>query len=165
MIDTRLMHRLRDQLLERGAPSVAGGSPSSPASAAPYELASLARIAPLAELLFLMLTADADVDEREVLAVRGAVRTLTEGLLSAASVDGLVEGFAAALEREGLEARIADVTARLAADREDAEVGLMLAAAVALADGRVDDRERELFDEVASQLGVSQRRVDELLGR
>lgn len=164
MIDTRVIERLRDQLLDRGAPSVVAPGALDLESAAPYARAALARVTPLAELLFLMMAADGHVDERELAAIRGAVRALTDGLLPGATAAALVERFRDALDREGLDERLGEVTAALAADRDDAEVGVMLAAAVALADGHVDARERALFDEVVSHLGVSARRVAELLG-
>ena len=60
MLDTDLVRRMRDQLLENGRPSLVPPADFELAELAPFELASLERIAPLAELLFLMMSADVD---------------------------------------------------------------------------------------------------------
>lgn len=164
MIDTDLIRRMRDQLLQNGRPSMVPPAGYALEDLAPYELASLERVAPLAELLFLMMSIDGEFDDRERDAIRGVVRMLTDGLLRGATADRLVDRFRAALERDGLEERLSEVTGLLAADREDAEIGVMLAAAVALADGNVGADEASMFDRVVSYLGVGKRRVGELLG-
>lgn len=165
MIDTQLIHRLREQLLAKGL--TAAGAPAGAAleELAPYEAAALERVAPLAELLFLMMGADGAADVRERDAIRGAVRTLTDGILPAAAADRLVDRFGASLAEAGRDERLGAVIAVLAGDRDDAEVGALLAAAVALADGRVCSDENALFERVTSDLGISRRRLDELLGR
>ena len=99
------------------------------------------------------------------ISARGAVRALTDGLLRTAVADELVEGFRTSLARDGHAQRLGAVTAHLAADRDDAEVGALLAAAVAMADGEVDAKEHQLFEQVTQELGISRRRVEELLGR
>ena len=164
MIDTDLVRRMRDQLLANGRPSLVPSADFDLDDLSAFESASLERIAPLAELLFLMMSADGRFESSELDTIRGAIRTLTDGLLRGATADRLVERFQRALEHDGLEDRLALVTGQLAADRDDAEVGVMLAASVALADDRVGDAERILFDEVTASLGVGRRRVEELLG-
>jgi tellurite resistance protein len=164
VIDTDLIQRMRDQLVAQGRPATTEACDVD-VDAQPFEQASLERVTPLAELLFLMMAADGDQDRRELDAIRGAVRTLTDGLLRTAVADELVEGFRGALARDGHARRLGAVTAHLAADRDDAEVGALLAAAVALADGEVDAEEHELFELVTQELGISRRRMDELLGR
>jgi uncharacterized tellurite resistance protein B-like protein len=164
VLDTAFLRRLRDQLLERGRPSLVP-TPRVPIEDLPsLPAASLGRVAPHAELLFLMLSADGDADAREITTIRGAVRTLTDGLLRGGTADDLVDRFRAQLDAQGLERRLSAVTAKLAADREDAELAALLAAAVALADEQVDARERALFDEIIAALGIGKRRLDELLG-
>lgn len=165
MIDSDLVRRIRDQLLANGRPSLVPSADFDLDGLAPFETASLERIAPLAELLFLMMSADGRFEDAEVDTIRGAVRTLTDGLLRGSTADKLVERFRAALAADGLDERLTVVTGLIAADREDAEVGVMLAASVALADGSVGDEERSLFDEVIASLGIGRKRLDELLGR
>jgi uncharacterized tellurite resistance protein B-like protein len=126
--------------------------------------ASRERVAPLAELLFLAMHADGQATDSEELAVRGAVRTLTDGLVPGRVSDTMVDAFEEHLARDGYDERLHAVTQRIAADRDDAEVGVLLFAAVALSDGVVDAAEREAFERVAEELGVSPRRVAQLLG-
>jgi tellurite resistance protein len=165
VLDTAFLRRLRDQLLERGAPSLVP-KPRVPLEDLPsLPAASLDRVAPHAELLFLMLSVDGKADRRELATIRGAVRTLADGLLRGGTADDLVDRFRAQLDAEGLARRLEAVTAKLAADREDAELAALLAAAVALADEQVDTRERALFDEIIEGLGIGKRRLDEILGR
>jgi tellurite resistance protein len=161
VLNTRIIRSLRDRLLERGAPSLNGDASHVDGS---FQTASLDRVAPLAELLFLMMSADGAIDARELSLIRGTVRTLTDGLVHGATTDRLIAGFQKALDHQGLEGRLGTVTARLAADREEAEMGALLAAAVALADDRVDEDEETLFHEITEQLGIGKRRLDELLG-
>lgn len=108
--------------------------------------------------------ADGQASESEQLAVRGAVRTLTDGLVPGRVSDTMVDAFEEHLARDGYEERLHTVTQRIAADRDDAEVGVLLFAAVALSDGVVDAAEREAFERVAEELGVSRRRLAQLLG-
>lgn len=163
-MDTDAVRRLRDRLAHAGRPSLVPPDPSGLPPLTPYEQASLGRIEPLAELLFLGMASDGHVATVEVDALRGAVRTLTDGLLRGATADALVARFGQHLEAEGYEARLIDVTQRLAADRDDAELALLLFAAVVLADGDVAETERKAFDDLAMELGVSPKRVKELLG-
>lgn len=164
MIDTDLIRRMRDHLLQNGRPSMLPPTGFALEDLAPFELASLERVTPLAELLFLMMAVDGELDDRELDTIRGAVRTLTDGLLRGTTADRLVDRFRTALERDGVEERLSEVSGLLSADREDAEVGVMLAAAVALADGNVGADEASMFERVVSYLGVGKRRIDELLG-
>lgn len=164
MLDSAVIQRLRDELLARGAPSLVPAPGGASDALTAYQRAALSRVTPLAELLFLMTSVNGAAAAREQDARRGALRTLTGGALRSAAIDALVREFQEAVLREGLEARIEAVALHLSADREDAEVAVMLAAAVALADGVVDAHEHALFELATTHLGLSRRRVDELLG-
>ncbi len=166
-MDTELIRRMRDRLLANGRPSLFP-PPLTGAEGLgaldPYEHASLERLTPMVELLYLMMHADGQPADRERDAIRGMVRTLTDGLLRGTTADWLFERCAAELAREGLDARLDHTTDLLAADRDDAEVALLLAAAVALADDHVQPTEHRLFERVARGLGLSAARVSTLLG-
>lgn len=169
-MDTDVIRRLRDRLVGHGRPSIlpggggAEGGLAGPEQGGHDQGASRERVAPLAELLFLAMHADGQASESEQLAVRGAVRTLTDGLVPGRVSDTMVDAFEEHLARDGYEERLHTVTQRIAADRDDAEVGVLLFAAVALSDGVVDAAEREAFERVAEELGVSRRRLAQLLG-
>ena len=166
-LDPYALLRLRRALRERGRPSLA---PPGPAPA-PVVLedtsadtrAAVERVAPVCELLHLMMSADgcASSAEREVL--RGSVRALTDGQLTSAVIDAMLARFEQALAREGQAARLAHVAAQLAADRADAETAFSLAAALTLADARVNPRELALLEELGEQLGLSRERRQALI--
>lgn len=169
-MDSDVIRRLRDRLVGHGRPSILPGGdgsddgPTGPDRGAHDQGASRERVAPLAELLFLAMHADGQATDSEQLAVRGAVRTLTDGLVPGRVSDTMVDAFEEQLARDGYEARLHTVTQRIAADRDDAELGVLLFAAVALSDGVVDAAEREAFERVAEELGVSPPRLAQLLG-
>lgn len=165
------LRTLRAAMLERGMrdsmlpPPSADRAVSTPRrSIASHELgpsdreAILSRVAPMCEALYLLMAADDHVDGREYIALRGAIRALTDGALGTGALNGLLARFESQLEREGRPARLAAVAAELSADRADAEAAYMLAAAVAIADDSADLRESELLDELGDLLGLSPKR-------
>jgi tellurite resistance protein len=159
-LDRRALLRLRQSLRERGQPSLPPPSPTQGpravlADAGPEVRAAAERVAPICELLYLMMSVDGACtgEERELL--RGAIRALTDGQLRSAMIDDMVAGFDDALLREGRGARLTFAAERLAADRADAEAAFSLAAAVALADSAPDPRELALLGELGDVLGLS----------
>lgn len=167
-LDPDALQRLRRALLERGRPSLMPPPGSKPTSDAPLLLsdeaqAAVERVAPICELMYLMMSADGRGSrvEREVL--RGAVRALTDGQLRSATIDAMLARFDEALAREGQQERLNHVANRLAADRADAETAYSLAAALALADGGANARELALLDELGELLGLSRERRAELV--
>jgi hypothetical protein len=166
-LDSETLARLRDELQKRGArasiPPAPGASPP-PHESSPEVRALVQRLAPVCEVLYLLMLADHARDAREHEVLRGAVRALTDGVIRSATVDAMLARFDAAEKAQGRAARLAQVTAQLAADREDAEAAFVLAAVMAIADEAPDDAERRLLDELREQLGISRRRAWELLG-
>ncbi len=184
-LDSSTLARLRDELRMRGArPSVppppavppqvearAGArersdaaSPARPDDGSPEARAIVQRIAPMCEVLYLLMMADHAYDVRERDVLRGAARALSDGMLRTAVIDGMLARFEAALRAYGRELRLAQITAQLAKDRPDAEAAFMLAAVMAIADEAPDERERALLEELRELLGIAQARARELLG-
>jgi tellurite resistance protein len=161
----------RDSMLPPGGPDRPHGV--TPASArrsiSTQELgpsdreAILSRVAPMCEVLYLLMAADDHVDGREYITLRGAIRALTDGALGTSALNGLLARFESQLEREGRTVRLGKVAAELSADRADAEAAYMLAAAVAIADENTDLRESELLDELGDLLGISPKRRRQLI--
>lgn len=160
--------RLRDTLVERGATlstrsratgSTVRGSVRPPAP----ESAIVQRVAPMCELLYLMMQQDGvcGVDERQVL--RGVARTLSDGALSSAQIDELMTQFDALLEEQGPEERMYVVTETLSADRVVAESAYTLAATMMLADDEATTEELSLLNNLAHHLGISKQRAAELV--
>jgi uncharacterized tellurite resistance protein B-like protein len=160
-IDTQTIRRLRDALIEGGVQPAA----SNAAASAPGRQASLERVAPFVETMFLMMVADGHHDANEEAAIRGAMRTLTHGLLDDAELDSLLEACAGRLAEQGVEARLQAVGNRICADRVDRETGFTLAAAIALADSEVAIEESALLVSIAEWYGISTRRRREILGQ
>jgi tellurite resistance protein len=162
------LRALRAAMLERGARESISPPPPRRSIAA-HDLdpadrgAVLARVAPICEVLYLLMAADDRVDGREYLTLRGAIRALTDGALGTTALNGLLARFESALEREGRNVRLTKVASELSADRADAEATYMLAAAVAIADDTTDLRESALLDELGDLLGIPAKRRRQLI--
>lgn len=164
-LDSATLLELRDQLRLQGRPSLPGGPPrkvGEPLSA--DASAVVQRVAPMCEVLYLLLLADEQRDAREDEVLRGAVRALTEGSLRSVDIDGMLLRFEAALAHQSRDHRLELVTAQLAADRSDAEATLTLAAVMVIADEAPDQRERAMLDDLRQLLGISASRAQVLLG-
>jgi tellurite resistance protein len=158
-LDSDALLRLRQSLRERGKPSLTPPSPvstprASLAEASPELRAAAERVAPICELLYLMMSVDGACTSEERDLLRGAIRALTDGQLRSAMIDDMLAGFDDALLREGRSARLAFAAARLSADRADAEAAFSLAAAIALADSSADPRELAMLEELGDMLGL-----------
>jgi tellurite resistance protein len=113
--------------------------------------------------MYLVLAADGEIDERERDVLRGALRTLTDGLISTTSMEQLLSEFAEARARNGLELRLDDVASALYGDPHDAELVLGLMAASAEADGRLGAGEQAIIMTLGERLGIADAHVYELL--
>jgi len=167
-LDTPTLRRLRDRLLSASrperpsAPDLRRDAPEAPLD--PEQAASQERVAPLAEVLFLMMVADGAITKEEEAAVRRAIDALTGDILPRAAADAMFAGFARDLRDQGRRRRLEEIASRFALERPEAEAAFSLAAAVALSDGRIDGEERGLVEELRTYLGISERRAGALLG-
>lgn len=152
--------RLRDKLLARGRPTL---QPGAPPPVTP-ELAALEeRVRPFAEVMYLVLSADARVTEPERDVLRGALRSLTEGALSSAAMEVMLRDFEQNFAREGLELRLDYLASTLYADRPDARLALGLATAAAEADRGIGPAERSVIRAFGERLGIEEVELEELL--
>jgi tellurite resistance protein len=78
-------------------------------------------------------------------------------------MEAMLDAAAKRLAEEGVERRRAHVIDALKDDPVRAEVTLVLAAAVALADGVISPEEHALFDDLARGLGLASARADSIL--
>lgn len=156
VLDSRRIRQLRDRLLERGPVSVIPGafSRADPPAAAAYD-----RIQPFAEAMFLVMSADAEINDSERDVLRGALRTLSDGGLGTAATDAMLSDLEERLARDGMDVRLDNVAAHLWPDPSDRELALALAAATAKADGTIDPTEKSAIFELAARLGVPSARV------
>lgn len=163
-LDTPLVQRLRDHLIQQSRPPFA---PLPGTSTTQYgseeEAAILERFRPFGELLFLVALADGQVEQEERSLMKGAFHILTAGRVRGTALAQLENELASALKEHGVEARLEAVCNAFSQNREDAELAFSLASAAALADFKIDASEALLISQLASWLGISRTRANELL--
>ena len=167
-IDTSVIERLRDGLLEKGRrPSLVLSSAYEELTRqgllSPEETAALERIDPVAEAMYLMMAADGNLAKEERDVFRGAIRDLTNCTLRSGTIKVLLQSHAKKAKEVGWQARLEEVASELAKSPGDAETAYGLVAAIALADEEVTLEENELIDRFAELLGISDDRCCELL--
>jgi len=164
MTRTRIA-RLRDKLLARGRPSQQPADHRNVTHVSNAELSALTeRVRPVAEVIFLVLSADKAISEREYDVMRGALRSLTDGALSTEAMAALVDEFERSRERDGVEFRLDYLASALYSDRADARLALGLATAAADADTGVGPEEQAVIRALGERLGISRRELQEMMG-
>ncbi|HEX4352147.1 MAG TPA: TerB family tellurite resistance protein [Polyangiales bacterium] len=155
--------KLRDKLLERGMASYRPPPMNAGTDPNPEALAMTQRVRPFAEAMYLVLAADGDVGERERDVLRGALRSLTDGKLSSASMESLLCEFERARALQGVDLRLDSLAAAFYGDRSDAELALGLMAAAGETDGTMDASEQAIIFALGERLGVAKSELQELL--
>jgi tellurite resistance protein len=167
-IETATIQRLSEALLQSGRrPSVVLSSAyetlTREGMLSPEELAALNRVDPLAETMFLMMSADGRIADEERDAVRGAIRGLTDNLLRSGTINVMLENYQRRLEEDGKDERLRQIADEIAEEPSEAEGAFALAAAVALADQEVAEEENALINQLADWFGISEGRASEIL--
>lgn len=167
-LQTVTIERLRDALLQSGRrPSAVLSSAYETLARAgllsPEEAAALNRVDPLAETMFLMMSADGSVAEQERDAVRGAIRGLTDNLLRSGTINVMLESYATRLAEQGRDARLQEIASEVAEEPSEAEGAFALSAAIALADDEVTEEENAFINQLAEWFGISPDRATEIL--
>lgn len=158
-LPTTALAALRNRLRERGArPSLSLPVPEVD----PLEAAILEAYGPLAEAMYLLMAADQKITGAERDVIRGALRELDDRIRSR-HVEALLAAAADALVRDGWEARLAAVASALGDDPARAEAAVLLAAAVAYADGEIAPEENQVMGALVEALGVSAERTQALV--
>jgi tellurite resistance protein len=167
-IQTVTIERLRDALLQSGRrPSVVLSSAYETLTRegllSPEEAGALNRVDPLAEAMFLMMSADGVVADSERDAVRGAIRGLTDNLLRTGTINVMLENYAQRLAEQGRDARLQEIAEAIAEEKSEAEGAFALSAAIALADDEVTEEENEFINQLAEWFGIPAERAAEIL--
>jgi tellurite resistance protein len=167
-LQTATIERLRDALLQSGRrPSTVMSSAYETLTRegllSPEEAHALDRVDPLAEAMFLMMSADGKVAEQERDAVRGAIRGLTDNLLRSGTINVMLENYAQRLTAQGRDARLQEIAAQIAEEPSEAEGAFALSAAVALADDEITQEENEFINQLAEWFGIQPARASEIL--
>jgi tellurite resistance protein len=165
---TATIERLRDALLQSGRrPSTVMSSAYETLTRegllSPEEASALNRVDPLAETMFLMMSADGKVEEQEKDAVRGAIRGLTDNLLRSGTISVMLENYEKRLQEQGRDARLQEIASEIAEETSEAEGAFALSAAIALADDEVADEENAFINQLAEWFGISPARASEIL--
>lgn len=167
-VKTQTIARLRDALLESGRrPSTVLSSAYEALTRAellgPEETIALSRVDPLAEVMFLMMSVDGHVAEAERDAVRGAIRGLTNNVLRTGTINVMLERYQTRLVEQGRDQRLHEIAEEIAGSVGETEGAFALAAAVALADGEVDESETDFINQLADWFGISPERAETIL--
>ena len=167
-IQTVTIERLRDALLQSGRrPSVVMSSAYETLTRegllSPEEAHALNRVDPLAEAMYLMMSADGSVAESERDAVRGAIRGLTDNLLRTGTINVMLENYEKRLAEQGRDARLQEIASEIAEEPSEAEGAFALAAAIALADDEVTEEENAFINQLAEWFGIDPARASEIL--
>lgn len=163
-IDTAVVKRLRDALVESGQYSRPSVSDSAGAGRESDNFL-LERFYPFAETLYFMMMVDDLADPLELDAIRGAMRILTNGALVDSLLDDIFSRCHRRAAERGVDACLQETGATLASDRLDRETAFTLAAAVALADHELLDAETRLMLSIAEWFGISDKRARALLDK
>lgn len=162
-LNEETLARLRDKLQERGQrPSLNPSDANLPKTA--LELLNVSReYGPLCEAMYLMMAVDGKVlnVERDVL--KGAMRTLTDDTVRGVHIEAMLDTAAKKLGLEGIEKRLDVVVRSLREDPIKAEVAFVVASAIALADNKLDERERDLLDRMAEGFGFEEARASKIM--
>lgn len=167
-IRTATITRLRDAMLESGRrPSVVVSSAYETLTRAGLltqnEIHALSRVEPIAEVMFLMMSADDNIADTERDALRGALRGLSNDILRGGTINVMLEQFAARLKQQGRDTRLHELATEIADHPADAESAFALAAAIALADDDVAHEENAFINQLRDWLGITAERANELL--
>ena len=157
---------LREALRVRGArPSMV--VPGLATASATQELMDALRLVEewgaFVEAMYLMMAADRRVMnvEREVL--RGALLVLSGERVRTRHMEAMLDAAMRRVMAEGPEKRLAAVIAALKDYPARAESAVVVAAAVAAADGRIVPEESALLAELARGLGIDEARAEKIL--
>lgn len=167
-IETATIRRLRDALIQSGRRPSVVLSPAYETLAregllSPEESTALNRVDPLAETMFLMMSADGSISETERDAVRGAIRGLSDNLLRSGTINVMLENYQKRLEEQGKDERLREIAEEIAEEPSEAEGAFALAAAIALADDEVADEENALINQLAEWFGIPEDRANDIL--
>jgi uncharacterized tellurite resistance protein B-like protein len=163
-LKTATIERLRDALLQSGRrPSVVLSSAYETLTRegllSPEEAGALKRVDPLAEAMFLMMSADGQVADAE----RGAIRGLTDNLLRSGTINVMLENYAQRLQEQGRDARLQEIASDIAEEKSEAEGAFALSAAIALADDQITEEENAFINQLAEWFGIAPERAGEIL--
>jgi tellurite resistance protein len=158
---TGRLTELRDQLAQRGQRK----SMVFP-STAPNVLEAVAIVeeyGAVCEAMFLVMAVERRMLNVQRQLLRGALDVISGGRVRTAHMEAMLDAASKRLVVDGLEKRILRVVESLADDPARAETTVVLATAVAAADGKVTEQEQALLDRLTRDLDVDSSRLADVL--
>jgi tellurite resistance protein len=155
------LERLRDQLQKRGQRPSMILATTDPNVAEAVQI--LDEYGSMCEAMYLVMAADGRVFNVERAVMRGALDVVSNGRVRTRHMEAMVDASARASAQEGQTARLQKVVDALRDDPLRAETTLVLAAAVAAADGKIAPEEHVMFDALAKGLEIDEERATQLL--
>jgi len=117
----------------------------------------------LCEAMFLVMAVERRMLNVQRSLLRGALDIISSGRVRTAHMEAMLDAAAKRLAEDGFEKRCQRVIESLAGDPVRAETTLVLAAAVAAADGKVTAVEQQLLDRFTKGLGIDPSRLGDVL--
>jgi len=155
------LERLRDQLHKRGQRPSMILATTDPNVAEAVQI--LEEYGPMCEAMYLVMAADGRMFNVEREVMRGALDVLSNGRVRTRHMEAMIDASARAAAQEGQDTRLRKVVDALRDDPLRAETTLVLAAAVAAADGKIAPEEQVMFDTLARGLEIDEERATKLL--
>ncbi|MGH7438032.1 MAG: TerB family tellurite resistance protein [Polyangiaceae bacterium] len=149
---------LSERLRDRGAPN---SVVRAPGGGDPETEMLLLEYGPLCEVMFLAMSVDGAIEQAERDVLRGALRELDDRIRTT-HFGALLRKVEESLVADGHAARLRAVAKQLNEDPVRAEVGYILASAIAYADKDVSMAENEFLNDLADALGIDDARSEEL---
>lgn len=117
----------------------------------------------MCEAMYLMMAADGRVKNIERQVMRGALDILSDDRVRSAHMESMIDAAARRVAEHGAEWCLRRVVEALRGDPVRAETTVVLAAAVAAADGRVTPEEHSLLQKLAAGLSIDEKHAQQLL--
>jgi hypothetical protein len=160
-LPTARLLALRDELQRRGQRR----SMVFP-SAAPNVVEAVAVVeeyGTLCEAMFLVMAVEKRMLNVQRELIRGALDVLSNGRVRSSHMDAMLDAASKHLAEDGIELRCQRIIDALRDDPVRAETMLVLAGAIAAADGKISDSEQALLDTFVDGLGAGQDRLSGIL--
>jgi tellurite resistance protein len=160
-LPTARLLALRDELQRRGQRR----SMVFP-SAAPNVVEAVAVVeeyGALCEAMFLVMAVEKRMLNVQRELIRGALDVLSNGRVRSSNMDAMLDAASKHLVEDGNELRCQRIIDALRDDPVRAETLLVLAGAIAAADGKISDSEQALLDRFVEGLGAGQDRLSGIL--
>jgi hypothetical protein len=115
------------------------------------------------EAIFLVMVVERRMLNVQRQLLRGALDVISGGRVRTAHMEAMLDAASKRLAADGFEKRVLRVVESLADDPARAETTVVLATAVAAADGEITTPEQTLLDRLTRELGVDSSRLTEVL--